>query len=121
MSKITLIDPNIRLMEYGNPVPVGSTTLPSMGCAITNYTRFSRFAIMNTNPMYDHMANILDSDAWPISNLHFSPSSIYCLVDINHEFILQCNNHASTKNNPQWCNLDHTVSKGAGFRVYWVV
>lgn len=101
-SKEAMIDPYIRGVKYINTITIRAPTMPHVARAVLNYARLSGLAIMNANPMYDNMANMLYGDARPVCYFHFCPSPIYGLVTIYHKFIPQFYNHASREHDPQW-------------------
>lgn len=120
-SKIAMIDPYIGGSEYVDGISVGAAAVAEVGRGIPDNTRIPGLTIMDTYAMYDHMANMLYSYAGPIAYLHFSPSPINGFVTIYHELILELDNHAPSKNNPQGSRLDHPVTERTRLRVTHVV
>jgi len=120
-SQEAMVDPNIGRSKYINGVSIRATTMADVVGRISHHASLPWLAIMNANPMNNNMANVLYRNARPIGDLHFGSSPIYGLEAVNHQLILQSDNHVPGENDPQWLCLDHTISKCAGFWVNRVV
>lgn len=77
-----MVDPNIRRWKDGNGISIGAPTMSNMCRTVPNKASFPRLTIMNTNPMYNNVANTLHRDAWFVCNLYFSTSTVYGLETI---------------------------------------
>lgn len=110
-SKIAMIDPYVGGIKYVDGVAVGAAAVAHVGGAIPHNPRLPGLAIMDANPVYDHMAHVLYSDAGPKSNLNPNPSPINGLVTIYHQLILKPDHHAPSEHNPKWARLDDAVTE----------
>lgn len=99
-SKIAMIDPYISGIEDDDGVSVGATPVSEVGRGIPDNPGIPRLTIMDANTMYNHMANMLYSYAWTITNLHSNPSPINGFVTIYHELVLELDHHALGKDDP---------------------
>ena len=99
-SQGAMVDPNMGRTEYRNGVTIGLLAVSTMGEWASHAPRLGRLTVTDGDAVDYDMAHVLDGNAWPIANFHFSPSPVNGLEAVHHQLSFQSNHHISCEYNP---------------------
>lgn len=71
------------------------------------------FDIVDMKIMNDDIPHKLDGETSAISNVDIDTAPVDCFVTLHDQFLRKGNCHASSKYDPQWPFLDHSMPEGA--------
>ena len=110
-----MVNPNIAGAKDGDSIAItpGPNTIVIL--RISNKSTTTNNNVINLDSMDDHILDKLDGDASTFSNVNIGSSSINGLVTSYNELLVEPNDHATCKDDPQGSISCDCMAKGTWF------
>ena len=116
-----VVDPNRVRPEDANGVAIRASPVANVCGRAPHAPGLPGCAMMNIDPMYDDVGDVLESEARPVRDLDVGAAPVEGFVASEDELILEHDAHVFGEVDPKGPELDHAVAEGPGGRVLGVV
>lgn len=116
-----MVNPNIAATKDGNAITITLSPETIMCLRISDHPTLTNHDVKDLDPMDDDVLHKLHRDASTLGNVNIDTSSINGLVAVHDELLLEGDEHASSKDDPQRAVTRDRVAERAGFRVHHII
>ncbi|KAJ0927128.1 hypothetical protein HanRHA438_Chr04g0179201 [Helianthus annuus] len=82
-----MIDPNMASAEDRNTITISHGSPTKVRRRASNHGITGPLAVVNMQPMYDNVCNVLDRDASPVCDMNVNSASINCFETVHDQFL----------------------------------